>query len=63
MRDEDIVDRIRRRFPRPEHADDGLLANEAANEIVRLRRLLALAHSKHAEIQHVLATLASDLRS
>ncbi len=33
----DIVARIRARFPRPRHADDGLLANEAADEIEQLR--------------------------
>ncbi len=33
----DIVARIRKRFPRPRFAHDGLMANEAADEIERLR--------------------------
>jgi hypothetical protein len=33
----DTVERIRRRFPNPQDADDGLLGNEAADEIERLR--------------------------
>ncbi len=42
----DIVERIRKRFPRPKHADDGLLANEAADEITRLRAELAQARQR-----------------
>lgn len=30
---QDIVARIRARFPRPVHAEDGLLANEAADQL------------------------------
>ncbi len=37
MDGKDIVQRIRERFPRPKYADDGLLANEAADEIEQLR--------------------------
>ena len=33
----DIVERIRKRFPHPKDAEDGLLSNEAADEIVKLR--------------------------
>ena len=36
MTDADIVERIRKRFPCPQHAEDGLLSNEAADEIERL---------------------------
>ena len=41
MNDSDIVTRIRKRFPRPKDAEDGLLSNEAADEIERLRAMLA----------------------
>lgn len=53
----DIVTRIRERFPRPKHSDDGLLANEAADEIERLksensclRSHLCLARSRFEHI-------------
>ena len=36
----DIVTRIRKRFPRPKDAEDGLLSNEAADEIERLRAIV-----------------------
>ena len=41
VNDSDIVTRIRKRFPRPKDAGDGLLSNEAADEIERLRAMLA----------------------
>lgn len=37
----DVVARIRARFPRPEHADDGLLSNEAADYIEELEALVS----------------------
>jgi hypothetical protein len=46
----DIVDRIRLRFPRPKHAEDGLLANEAADEIERLRMAGYRAEEHFAEL-------------
>ena len=54
----DIVARIRARFPWPQHADDGLLANEAADEIERLRDTED-ANMKHAMVK--IQTLRRDL--
>jgi len=36
----DIVERARARFPRPKHADDGLIVRELCDEIERLRETL-----------------------
>ena len=46
--DDDIVVRIRKRFPRPKDAEDGLLSNEAATEIEALRGVfIALCMNYH----------------
>ncbi len=39
---DDIVERIRERFPRPVYCDDGLMTNESADEIERLREIVDL---------------------
>ena len=53
----DIVERIRKRFPRPLYAEDGLLSNEAADEITRLRAELAEAQKTVGEVQSLRAEL------
>lgn len=58
---DDIVVRIRKRFPHPKDADDGLLSNEAADEILRLRALLTEATAAHGRISEVLAGLSRQL--
>lgn len=40
--DADIVTRIRKRFPHPKDAEDGLLSNEAAREIEALRGFIVM---------------------
>ena len=40
--DRDIVKRIRKRFPHPRDAEDGLLSNEAATEIEALRGFILM---------------------
>jgi hypothetical protein len=42
--DQDIVKRIRKRFPHPKDAEDGLLSNEAAREIEALRGFILMLH-------------------
>ena len=59
---DDIVVRIRKRFPNPKDAEDGLLSNEAADEIVKLRNLLAEATAKQGAISSVLESLSVSLR-
>ena len=59
---EDIVVRIRKRFPNPKDAEDGLLSNEAADEIVKLRGLLAKATDHVQAVNATLTNLAADLR-
>ena len=59
---EDIVVRIRKRFPNPKDAEDGLLSNEAADEIEKLRLLLQAATKQQGAIASVLESLSASLR-
>lgn len=59
---DDIVVRIRKRFPRPIISSDGLLADEAADEIMKLRLRLANATEKQRVTIATLEALSASLR-